>query len=132
MAKKADRGTKRTCEACGGKFYDLGRDPIVCPMCNTTLVLEKPKAEEPEPEAEKVVEATAPEPVADPVVAATVADPEEPAVAEVVDDDLADIEVADTDIATSEGDETFLETDDGDDDVTGIIDAPLPKKEDEA
>lgn len=30
---KAARGTKRTCPACEVRFYDLGRDPIVCPMC---------------------------------------------------------------------------------------------------
>ena len=27
-------GTKRTCQSCDAKFYDLGRDPIVCPKCS--------------------------------------------------------------------------------------------------
>jgi uncharacterized protein (TIGR02300 family) len=31
--RKAMRGTKRTCQACEVRFYDLARDPIVCPMC---------------------------------------------------------------------------------------------------
>lgn len=31
--RKAMRGTKRTCQACEVRFYDLGRDLIVCPMC---------------------------------------------------------------------------------------------------
>jgi uncharacterized protein (TIGR02300 family) len=31
--RKALRGTKRTCQACEARFYDLGRNPIVCPMC---------------------------------------------------------------------------------------------------
>jgi uncharacterized protein (TIGR02300 family) len=31
--RKALRGTKRTCQACEIRFYDLGRNPIVCPMC---------------------------------------------------------------------------------------------------
>ena len=37
MAKKAERGTKRTCQnsECGSRFYDLNRDPIVCPICQT-------------------------------------------------------------------------------------------------
>ena len=30
---KAMRGTKRTCQACEVRFYDLARSPIVCPMC---------------------------------------------------------------------------------------------------
>jgi uncharacterized protein (TIGR02300 family) len=31
--KKAARGTKRACQACDTRFYDLSRDPIVCPSC---------------------------------------------------------------------------------------------------
>ena len=27
-------GTKRACEACGGKFYDLNKNPVVCPLCS--------------------------------------------------------------------------------------------------
>ena len=26
-------GTKRICEACGAKFYDLNKSPAVCPKC---------------------------------------------------------------------------------------------------
>jgi uncharacterized protein (TIGR02300 family) len=28
-------GTKRICQSCGTKFYDLLREPIVCPKCQT-------------------------------------------------------------------------------------------------
>src|ERR1700692_2700511 len=35
MSTKAERGTKRICQSCGSKFYDLSRDPIVCPICKT-------------------------------------------------------------------------------------------------
>ncbi len=35
MSTKAERGTKRVCQSCGSKFYDLNRDPIVCPMCQS-------------------------------------------------------------------------------------------------
>ena len=28
-----ERGVKRTCQACGGIFYDLLYDPIICPKC---------------------------------------------------------------------------------------------------
>ena len=26
-------GTKRVCEACGAKFYDLNKSPATCPKC---------------------------------------------------------------------------------------------------
>ncbi|HHG90159.1 MAG TPA: TIGR02300 family protein [Devosia sp.] len=29
----ADRGTKRQCLHCGTKYYDLNRDPVLCPVC---------------------------------------------------------------------------------------------------
>jgi uncharacterized protein (TIGR02300 family) len=34
------RGTKRTCQACEVRFYDLHRDPIVCPACGAHHVPE--------------------------------------------------------------------------------------------
>jgi uncharacterized protein (TIGR02300 family) len=38
---KQARGTKRTCQSdeCGARFYDLNRDPIVCPICGTIYVI---------------------------------------------------------------------------------------------
>ena len=40
MSTKAQRGTKRTCQnpECGSRFYDLNRDPIVCPICESVYV----------------------------------------------------------------------------------------------
>ena len=42
MSIKADRGAKRTCQnpECGSRFYDLNRDPIVCPICQTAYQVE--------------------------------------------------------------------------------------------
>lgn len=37
---KPEWGVKRTCHSCGAKFYDLKRDPIVCPKCGTTFDFE--------------------------------------------------------------------------------------------
>ena len=34
-------GTKRVCSGCNAKFYDLGKDPIVCPTCETVFVVPK-------------------------------------------------------------------------------------------
>lgn len=32
---KPELGTKRLCGECGAKFYDLSKDPIICPKCQT-------------------------------------------------------------------------------------------------
>ncbi len=37
---KSDWGTKRLCQGCGARFYDLMKDPAVCPTCNTELVVQ--------------------------------------------------------------------------------------------
>ena len=34
---KPDWGTKRTCQNCGAKYYDLKRSPITCPKCGTVF-----------------------------------------------------------------------------------------------
>jgi uncharacterized protein (TIGR02300 family) len=34
---KPELGNKRQCQSCGAKFFDLNRDPIVCPKCGTTV-----------------------------------------------------------------------------------------------
>lgn len=41
MATKQARGTKRTCQSseCGARFYDLNRDPIICPICGSIYEL---------------------------------------------------------------------------------------------
>ncbi|MCE2522217.1 MAG: FYDLN acid domain-containing protein [Rhodobacteraceae bacterium] len=43
MAKE-EWGAKRVCreEGCGARFYDLMRDPVICPKCGTELVVEVP------------------------------------------------------------------------------------------
>ncbi len=40
MSSKAARGLKRTCQndECGARFYDLNRDPISCPICESAYV----------------------------------------------------------------------------------------------
>lgn len=32
---KPEWGTKRTCQSCGARFYDLQRNPATCPKCGT-------------------------------------------------------------------------------------------------
>ena len=32
---KPEWGTKRICPSCGARYYDLLRDPVICPKCST-------------------------------------------------------------------------------------------------
>src|SRR6476660_1521226 len=41
MSKPA-RGSKRVCQSCGARFYDLGRTPIVCPVCQSIYQVTQP------------------------------------------------------------------------------------------
>ena len=34
---KPELGAKRQCQNCGTKFFDLNRDPIICPKCGTVF-----------------------------------------------------------------------------------------------
>ncbi len=57
LMPKAEWGVKRTCITCHARFYDLARDPIVCPKCGAELditVLLKPKRAKPAAKAAAV------------------------------------------------------------------------------
>ncbi len=111
MADKAARGTKRTCQSasCGSRFYDLGRDPILCPICGSSYVIARGPAE---PEREERRAARKPDAV--PVLGPA------PEVEADADDALVDVEGADEPLAEAE-DDTFLEEEDAGGDVTDII-----------
>lgn len=105
----AERGLRRRCASCGAPFYDLRRDPIVCPKCGATLVSRLPlRRERPRPtptgrDAEPVV-VTAAE------AAAEDDKDEESAAAEDDDEDAGD----DTDAEPALDDERDDEPDDAD------------------
>ena len=40
---KPELGTKRVCVSCGAKFYDLQKNPAVCPKCGTEQPTEVPR-----------------------------------------------------------------------------------------
>lgn len=47
---KAEWGMKRMCHTCGARFYDLRRDPIICPHCGAVFDPERqPKPKRPGP-----------------------------------------------------------------------------------
>lgn len=55
---KPEWGTKRVCQSCGARFYDLGRSPIVCPSCGAVFdleVLNRARRARPAPRAAAVV-----------------------------------------------------------------------------
>ena len=39
---KPELGTKRVCQSCGAKFYDLSKDPITCPKCGAVYEIVVP------------------------------------------------------------------------------------------
>ena len=65
---KPELGGKRLCAGCGAKFYDLNKDPIVCPKCATVMALAAVTAR-PRPEAPRPAAVAAEEEVAAPETA---------------------------------------------------------------
>lgn len=127
MSMKAERGTKRTCQSasCGARFYDLNRDPIVCPICGTIYEMMTTTA------VGAVAAATAEKPRRAAKKAefeGTVTPSDAPDVE--ADDALADLDTDDE--AITDDDETFLEAEEEDGgDVSGIIGGPVPEGDEE-
>lgn len=115
---KPDLGNKRQCLSCGAKFFDLNRDPILCPKCGAVFQVAMPAraqraapaaADEEEPNAEAGAE----------VVSLEDADAESAEKISVGDDD---IEIEDD----GQADDTFLEEEEEDgDDVSDLIDGDI-------
>ena len=134
---KPDLGTKRLCGSCGAKFYDLAKEPIVCPKCETvfhpvvyTSTRMRPEAAR-APVAPLVPEAAEAPEVADvELVSLEDADAEsggakKPGAGDVDAED--DVEVADD----GAEDDTFLETDEDEgDDVSDIVGGDREDEED--
>jgi uncharacterized protein (TIGR02300 family) len=40
---KPELGNKRVCVACSTRFYDLNKQPVICPKCNTEQPTEQPR-----------------------------------------------------------------------------------------
>jgi uncharacterized protein (TIGR02300 family) len=66
MTKTAAKlGAKRLCQACGSKFYDLGKRPAICARCGAEVDLERLRKPPPEAADPKPAEApTSPKPPA--------------------------------------------------------------------
>ncbi|MEX0838462.1 MAG: TIGR02300 family protein [Parvibaculum sp.] len=118
---KPELGTKRDCPSCGAKFYDLNKNPVVCPKCKHEYVPDTgAKAKRAKP-AEK--------PKEKPLKRVVVADGDTVSLDAMRDDELAadvddeDIDVdvdVDVEVEDDDTDDAFL-PDDEDEDVTGIV-----------
>jgi uncharacterized protein (TIGR02300 family) len=125
MATKQARGTKRTCQnpECGSRFYDLDRDPIVCPICESTYVIASAPMTAPVAPVEVEHKPKKPEFADEPAAAP------EPEVEST--EALAEIEAGE-DAVAEEADETFLEEEEEDGgDVSGIIGGTVAGDEEE-
>ncbi|MEJ2124639.1 MAG: TIGR02300 family protein [Alphaproteobacteria bacterium] len=128
MSQIAARGTKRVCLSCGGKFYDLNRDPIVCPMCEAIFQMEdrgkiasSGNAQDDDDDDAIIhpVEASAPLATAN----------SESDLPDLEDTELVDL--GEDDALKGDADETFIEDDDDDagDDVSGLLSGPRDNDE---
>jgi uncharacterized protein (TIGR02300 family) len=120
---KPELGAKRQCAACGAKFFDLNKDPIVCPKCGTVFQGAAPRARVAAKEDEEEVESAAPAGIE--VVSLDEVEASEEKAAEVTADDI-DVE----DGAADGEDDTFLEeAEEDDDDVSNLIDGDIAPDE---
>jgi uncharacterized protein (TIGR02300 family) len=124
---KPELGTKRLCGNCGAKFYDLNKDPIVCPKCATVMALAavtaRPRPEPPRPAAVAAEEeVAAPETAEAEFVSLEEADAEaagkKAPAGEAIEGAEEEVELEDEPM----DDATFIEEqEEGDEDVTDII-----------
>ena len=118
---KPELGAKRQCQNCGAKFFDLNKDPIVCPKCGT-IFQGAPRVRMAAKEDDEEVELVAP-PGVD-VVSLEEVEAAEEKVPETAIDDVIEDDPADA------ADDPFLEEEEeDDDDVTNLIDGDIAPDE---
>ena len=124
---KPELGTKRLCPNCGAKFYDLNKDPIVCPKCQTVMALAAVNARTRPDAAARAAVPAAEEEVVTPETAEAEFVSLEEADAEAQGKKTGEGEAAEGDEVEIEDDEgmddaAFIEEqEEGDEDVTDII-----------
>jgi uncharacterized protein (TIGR02300 family) len=121
---KPELGSKHQCQNCGAKFFDLNKDPIICPKCGTVFqgvaVRARPTSKPEEEEAELAT------PAGVEVVSLDEVEAGEEKAAEPVVDDIDVEEDAEDDAA----DDPFLEEEEeDDDDVSNLIDGDIAHDE---
>ena len=119
---KPELGAKRQCQSCGVKFFDLNKDPIVCPKCGTVFQgavarAERATAKEEEPDEET------PAPAGVELVSLDEVEATEEKTAEPVVDDI------DVEDDSAEEDAFLEEEEEDDDDVSSLIDGEIAPDE---
>ena len=118
---KPELGAKRQCQTCGAKFFDLNKDPIVCPKCGTVFQ-GAARARAATKEDQEETELAAPAGVD--VVSLDEVEAGEEKVAETAVEDV-DVE----DEPEAEDDAFLEEEEEDDDDVTNLIDGDIAPDE---
>ncbi len=119
---KPELGAKRQCQSCGVKFFDLNKDPIVCPKCGTVFQGAVARAERATVKEEENEDDAAASAGVELVSLDEVEATEEKAAEVSVDDIDVDDEV--------EEEDTFLEEEEEDaDDVSSLIDGEIAPDE---
>jgi uncharacterized protein (TIGR02300 family) len=115
---KPELGSKHQCHQCGTKFFDLNKNPTICPKCGAVQPVLSARAtravvsEKEEVEVEQGVE----------IVSLDEAEPAEPSLETTAEDDV--------EIEDEPADDTFLEEEEEDtDDVSGLIDGEIAPDE---
>jgi uncharacterized protein (TIGR02300 family) len=136
---RPELGTKRLCGSCGAKFYDLSKDPIVCPKCGTTFVVVAPPVSRAAAAAAATAAAAAATAAAGAAAAAAARSPakEDAELPETADVELVSLEDADAEASGKKGEAVEADDDieieeteeapfieeqeEGDEDVTDIV-----------
>jgi uncharacterized protein (TIGR02300 family) len=127
MSKPA-KGTKRVCQSCGARFYDLSRTPIVCPVCQTVYQVAPPTTRR-----ERAVVVPEPRPKPEPELEPVAIEPDTISLEEVdegadeaaIEAEIVDLGEDEAEIPAAGEDDTFLEPEaDEEPDVSGIVGGP--------
>ncbi len=122
---KLELGSKHQCQNCGAKFFDLNKDPIVCPKCGTVFQGVSARAR-PAAKAEEEEDTEIATPAGVEVVSLDEVEAGEEKAAEPAVDDIDVEEDAEDDTA----DDPFLEEEEeDDDDVSNLIDGDIAPDE---
>lgn len=135
MSQKSARGTKRTCQSCDSRFYDLNRDPAVCPMCGTEFAYgarDVRASKDVDPEAdEQALKASRAAATKEIAREEPTTESEELPAAE-AGDELAEISTEEAEIEPVDEEEVFLEEEEEEGGVEDLIDSPIEGEDEEA
>jgi uncharacterized protein (TIGR02300 family) len=120
---KPELGTKRQCQNCAAKFFDLNKDPIICPKCGTVFQGAAAARARPAAKAEEEEDTEVATPAGVEVVSLDEVEASEKAAEPAVDD-------IDVEEDAEAPDDPFLEEEEeDDDDVTNLIDGDIAPDE---